>query len=187
MISTNEHLPKLTEDDFSRLVQDFRHTAFRLETLPVYDVPEERCLFSSYLAGDLKAPAEDEWVEFVKQATLQRKRISRVHLLPQKLTPYLRFEIEWGYVHSAQVGEDIHLVLSSTAISDLDRADGDFWLFDDDTAIVLDYTPGGAFQCARRVVGREHLDRLRATRDRVMKNALPLTKYLSLCRTGIVS
>ncbi|MER5356417.1 DUF6879 family protein [Kitasatospora sp. NPDC002551] len=70
--------------EFGRLFESFQHTAFRLETLDLYDVEEEREEFEAFLAGD---PTPPEWTDnpWVRSMTDHGKTVARVHVLTSPL------------------------------------------------------------------------------------------------------
>ncbi|MEV7589093.1 DUF6879 family protein [Streptomyces sp. NPDC089922] len=67
----------LSGEEFGQLFETFEQTAFRLETLSVYDVGEEREEFARFLSGGDMGPDWDDnpWV----RSTDKGKQISRVH------------------------------------------------------------------------------------------------------------
>ncbi|MEU8822652.1 DUF6879 family protein [Streptomyces sp. NPDC048636] len=82
----------LSGEEFGRLFETFERTAFRLETLDVYDVEEEWEEISRFLAGVDMGP---EWTDnpWVRSMTEKGKSVSRVHVLRSPLTDYPRYEL----------------------------------------------------------------------------------------------
>ncbi|MFE7899701.1 DUF6879 family protein [Streptomyces sp. NPDC057424] len=66
----------LSGEEFGRLFETFERTAFRLETLDVYDVEEEREEIARFLAGEDMGP---EWSDspWVRSMTDKGKSVSR--------------------------------------------------------------------------------------------------------------
>src|ERR1043166_1443630 len=98
-------------NDLTHAFQEFDLEAFRLELLPKYDVPELRDRVALYLSGQPLPPeSKTQWMDYVSKTVQAGKRIRRVHVVPARLTPYLRYEIEWGYLYTASAGEEIFLL-----------------------------------------------------------------------------
>ncbi|MGB8994090.1 MAG: DUF6879 family protein [Pseudonocardiaceae bacterium] len=164
-------------EDLIRLIDNVRRSAFRLETLPQYLVPQEAEEFASWTAGNPRTPRTPDTHEYL--AELQRDvargiRWYRVHVLDQPLTAYLRFEL-YGYLANQKAGEEIYVV-DRNAHPDLAELHVDFWLYDDETAVHMVYDHEGRFLCPARV---EDLDRYREMRDTAMRHAEPLNDYLA--------
>ncbi|MCC6678634.1 MAG: hypothetical protein IT436_15985 [Phycisphaerales bacterium] len=176
--------PNVSDSEFARLFEEFQRTAFRVETLPRYSIPEEREAFAAFLDGNQRPSIDHEWVLFVRDAVGRGKRVARVHVLPARLTPYLRFEIEWGYAFSAEAGEDVRLVLPSAPASVRNAAVGDFWVFDDRTVVLMEYTTRGEFRGARVVTEPTEVGRYCHARDVLLGSSLPFAEFLTRYRAG---
>ncbi|WP_263169989.1 DUF6879 family protein [Streptomyces sp. SCSIO ZS0520] len=123
---------------FGRLFETFERTAFRLESLSVYDVAEEREEFERFLRGAAMGP---DWEDnpWVRSMTDKGKQLSRVHVLRSPLTDYLRYELA-AYPGNIAAGETIGIIDRA----DQDAAglpDHDFWLFDDQLVYRMPHTP----------------------------------------------
>jgi hypothetical protein len=173
----------MTLNEFGELFQTFKTTAFRLESLDAYSVPEEREEFDRFRNGEpLSISQNREWTTFVDSCVRAGKTIQRVHLLPNQLTPYLRFEIDWGYVYSSAAGEDIRLGTRESI--DLPEANQDFWLFDDQFLVLMRYDNIGAFLGIEQLTAPEDIVRFRRTRDYLLKKSEPLRAYLARQRSS---
>jgi hypothetical protein len=129
--------------DLASLFESFRSTAFRLECLPAYAVTEddESEAFRLWLAGEQPPRKEREWPKLCASAVAARKSMQRVRLVTQPLSEYLRFEMEWGYPANVAAGEDIRILdYEPPGLLKVD-----FWLFDDELAVVLEYDDQGRF------------------------------------------
>ncbi|MGH3697151.1 MAG: DUF6879 family protein [Pseudonocardiaceae bacterium] len=122
----------------------FTRTLFRLETLPVYEVPTEGSDFARYLAGEA-APSQERrqrWLDRLADEISRGLRRRRVHVVHLPLSDYLRFECEWSYALNSY--EDIGILEIAAERSDLQRlvddAGGDFYLVDDEHLIRMYYT-----------------------------------------------
>jgi hypothetical protein len=164
----------LTPDDLGRLFTTFRHSAFRLETLPAYDIEEEAESLRAWRAGEPR-PAwyEDrEWCRLVADATAAGKSMQRVRTVRLPLSDYIRLELDWGYPDNITAGEDIRIL-------ELGPDDGtalhDFWLFDDLTVVRLEYDGAGRF--IRPVAASDDAANYCRVRDLVLPPAVPFSGY----------
>ncbi|MFE0688801.1 DUF6879 family protein [Streptomyces xiamenensis] len=163
----------LTGTDFGQLFKDFKRTAFRLETLSVYDVAEEQEEFAAFLAGE---PMDDSWYDspWVRSMTDLGKELSRVHVLRSPLTDYLRYELA-AYPGNITAGENIGIIdLARQEVSGL--PDHDFWLFDDAEVYRMHYTDGGQFIGAE-LLPADAVARYQGYREIARKHAVPFADY----------
>jgi hypothetical protein len=98
-----------------------------------------------------------------------------VHVLSRPLTPYLRFELGWGYRKNATGGEEFFILDTTDKPNPLEGV-GDFWLFDSVSAAVMNYDENRAF------TGSEVLPESRAQefieyRDRALSQAVPFLEW----------
>ncbi|MFI1951241.1 DUF6879 family protein [Streptomyces xinghaiensis] len=166
----------LSGDEFGRLFQEFRQTAFRLETLSVYDVEDEREEFAAFLAGE---PMPPEWSDnpWVRSITDLGKSVSRVHVLRSPLTDYLRYELA-AYPGNITAGEEIGIIdLAQRTVDGL--PDHDFWLFDDARVYRMHYTPAGRFVGAE-LLPAHRLSEYRRYRDIARAHAVAFADYRAL-------
>jgi hypothetical protein len=175
---------RLSRDAFSRLFASFSASAFRLETLPEYRVDSEADEFALYLQGKPLPPDGNEaWCQIVAAAVRAGKRMQRVHVVPRRLTPYLRYEIEWGYLYSAEAGEEI-LLLPHDAPGEVFGAWPlhDFWIFDDRLFVRMHYDEAGRFRFAALVEAPEEIESYRRAQAAAVVRATPLQLYLAEVR-----
>jgi hypothetical protein len=126
--------------DLAWWLQNFQASAFRLETRPVYSVPQEADMLAAFLRdGSLPDMTGHPWVKRVREHCASGRRMGRVRAVSRPLTDYERFELAL-YPHSRAAGEEIR-------ICDGGGVGGqDFWLFDDQVAVMLLYDAEGRFQ-----------------------------------------
>jgi hypothetical protein len=163
----------LKGEEFGRLFESFERTAFRLETLAVYDVEDEQEEIARFLAGQEMGP---EWDDnpWVRSMTDKGKAVSRVHVLRSPLTDYLRYELG-AYAGNITAGESIGIIdLAEQQVTGL--PDHDFWLFDDRDVYRMHYTPEGKFVGAELLPG-DRLAEYLGYRDLARAHAVPFTSY----------
>ncbi|MCD9878644.1 DUF6879 family protein [Streptomyces guryensis] len=113
----------------SHLFQDFKHTAWRLETRRGYASDRNSPKWSRFLAGEgIARGPENAWRENVRTQTAQGKRFERVRLVDEPLTRGQEFLLASAPSNVA-AGEDIRN-LTRTQARELRLPDYDFWLFD---------------------------------------------------------
>ncbi|MEV7595645.1 DUF6879 family protein [Streptomyces sp. NPDC089922] len=163
----------LSGEEFGRLFETFERTAFRLETLAVYDVEEEREELERFLAGGDMGPDWDD-NPWVRSMTNKGKEVSRVHVLRSPLTDYLRYELA-AYPGNITAGESIGIIdLAEHDVSGL--PDHDFWLFDDRAAYRMHYTSEGAF-IGGELVSSGEIAKYQGYRDQALAAAVPFSQY----------
>ncbi|MGH3922720.1 MAG: DUF6879 family protein [Pseudonocardiaceae bacterium] len=164
-------------DDLRRIGGAAKQSAFRLETLPQYLVPQEAEEFADWKAGkpmSQRTPENDEGLARIQRDAARGFRRYRVHILDQPLTDYLRFEL-YGYLDSVAVGSEIYVV-DRDAHPDLADFHEDFWIFDDEIGVRMFYDDEGHFLYPELI---DDLEPYREVRDTALRHAEPLTDYLA--------
>ncbi len=121
-------------------------SAFRLETLPQYLVPQEEAAFTAWRAGESRPPRTPEnsmWLARLRDYVAGGMRWYRVHILDYPLSDYSRFELG-GYLENQAVGEEIHIA-DRAEHAELEPLREDFWLIDDEFAVRMVYDDEGHF------------------------------------------
>jgi hypothetical protein len=176
----------ISREDFRALLEGIRKDAFRLEALPQYLVESETEAFAAYCRGELLPPprteAHQRWDSLVREFVSSGRVIARVHMLPPKLTPYLRFEIEWGYAFTATAGEDIRLLTAEASADLRQRAAEDFWLLDDSVLVFIVYDSEGRYLRFESESDPERTAGAVALKEALLKEATPLREYLQQTR-----
>ncbi|MDR3083219.1 MAG: hypothetical protein LBV60_20275 [Streptomyces sp.] len=163
----------VTGDEFGKLFESFERTAFRLETLAMYDVEEEREEMARFFAGgDMGAEWDDN--PWVRSMTDLGKQVSRVHVLSSPLTDYLRYELA-AYPGNIRAGESIGIIDRAEQSVD-GLPDHDFWLFDDRDVYRMHYTEAGAF-VGGELLPVDRLPEYLAYRSAALAAAIPFGPY----------
>jgi hypothetical protein len=138
----------MTLDDIGRLFENFARSAFRIEARDRYDVPAERDELAAFRAGKSRhrrAPDVDAWLALVASATASGRTVDRVRLVTRPLTQYTRYEFAC-HPDNIAAGETIGIVERRWLAPDDQRWAGeDFWIFDDEIVVVLEYDKQGRF------------------------------------------
>jgi hypothetical protein len=166
---------RLDGDAWQAFFDSFDREAFRLETLPVYDMADEQEEFAGFLAtGKLDIPDDDSWLVRLRHFRETGRWIGRVHLLSRPLTDYLQYQFAF-YPYSVAAGEDVH-ILDVTDQPNPDLPAQDFWLFDESQVVRMDYDAQG------RQLGRELLEGVDPTpyvewKRQALELAVPFPEY----------
>ncbi len=169
----------MTPDEFGDAFDQFRVSAFRLETLQQYSVSAEDTRIRAFRAGTPRPERSvrtSSWLRRIAITTAAGKSWSRVHLIEEPLSEYLCYELI-GYVESVAVGEEIRLAYPLE-----DRTLVDFWLFDAATpgafAVLMHYNDDGVLLGYQRVDKRAELATLEDIRDLVWSRSWSLAEQL---------
>jgi hypothetical protein len=174
--------------DLADCFENFTDSAFRLETLPVYAGVADDPRFAAYVAGEPlpdRSVRTSPWLRNLAVTTAAGKSWSRVHVVDQPLSPYLRYEVLVAYVESAAAGEEIRIAdrAANMALAALRR---DFWLFDAGTdhatAALMDYAPDGQYIGVEVTTNPSVISSCEAERDLALRHSRELNAYLAATR-----
>ncbi len=175
--------PALT---WREMVTSFRRTSCRLETLSRYTVDPHEEGFRQYLEGR-PVPPEDEdledWRRLVATATGAGRTVRRVRAIAGSMPAYARYELEWGYPGNAAAGEQIHIL----HVDDLDVVlglgpVGDFYLFDDEAVLTMEYDTDGRPLPSRLLTDPAEVLGYRRLWERALGSAFSFETYLAAMR-----
>ncbi|MEU3064451.1 DUF6879 family protein [Streptomyces subrutilus] len=158
------------------LFDTFEREAFRLETLDDYSKSGNVDAYRAFLGGEPQpADYNDAWVSELCSHTSMGKRVYRVHILSRPLTPYLRFELGWGYRKNAIGGEEFFILDTTEQPNPLEGVP-DFWLMDSSTPGVMNYAEDGSFLGAE-ILPDERAGEFTAYRDKALAHAVPFPEW----------
>jgi hypothetical protein len=166
----------VTDPRFGRLFTGVRRSWFRLETLQHYDAISERHSFAAFLRGEPIDTTPGPWQQMIRRHVDADRQLSRVHVVEEPLSDYIRFELE-VYAPNVAAGEDVRLIPVATGTWPKDVPRHDFWLFDDERLWLMDYDVNDAFQAARLVDDPAVIDQHRRWRDSALAQSIPLADY----------
>ncbi|MFB7476167.1 DUF6879 family protein [Kitasatospora sp. NPDC056184] len=165
----------LDGDDWRAYFDAMEYDAWRLETHPVYTVPQEEDGIRRFLAGEpLDTGATAAWATRVRGYRETGRRVGRVHVVTRPLTDYLRFEFA-HYRHNVEAGEDVR-ILDLTDRPNPGLPDQDFWLFDDRRVVLMNYRSDGT-QINRRIHDGDPAP-YAAWKGLAIAESVPFTEYL---------
>jgi hypothetical protein len=168
---------RLVGDAWRQFFDGYERSAFRLETLPVYAMPDEEDEFQRFLAGE-KPPTDHHysWLDRVAHFRKTGRTIQRVHVVTRPLTEYLRYEFEWAYAFNARAGEEIK-IFDLTERDNPGLPDEDFWMFDEQRVVSMLYRPDGS-QIGRELLDQPDIAKYTRYRDIAIAQSIPFEEYL---------
>jgi len=167
---------RLEGETWAAYFRDFQRSAWRLELLPQYLVPQEAEALTAFRAGAPRpAGINEDWHRKIRTARAAGKSIGRVHVLTPPLSEYLRFETSWYYPYSVQAGEDVRILDLSRTTRPEALPNFDFWLFDDTAVVAMLYEQDGT-QTGRELLDTDPGPFLRA-RDAAIAASIPFADY----------
>lgn len=130
--------------------RDFRTEAWRLETLPAYNVPQEAEEIRAFRAGERIDPHahSNEYTEDLKRVRSEGRSKGRVHIVTRPLSEYLRYEFMY-YLPHAWAGEEIRIMDVTDRPNPLAGVQ-DFWMFDKSEVVLMNYEADGT-QISREI------------------------------------
>lgn len=132
----------LDGDAFGQRFEGYRRTAWRFECQPSYAIPREGSDFARWRVGEPRPETFNAaWRERVRGIVDSGRRIGRVRVVRRPLTEYQRYQFDWGIPGNIEAGEDIRIL----DVTDLELVlpTHDFWLFDDELVVDLNFNPDG--------------------------------------------
>jgi hypothetical protein len=174
-------------DTLARLLSGFRRSAWRLEARDRYEADAD---LHAYQRGDPLPPPVDPgmaaYLDNLRALSQQGRSSGRVHAIVGPLTPYLRYEVEWGYARTAAAGDDVRILhRRSWSETPFDEPPPDFWIFDAElpeaTVALMHYAPDGEWRGLELVSG--DISEYRRLRELAVRDSVPLREYLAVLRT----
>lgn len=173
-------IKSLDDDSFTSLFHDFKESAFRLETLQKYAVDYEKIPFQDFMNGKERYthPIQAEYATLVKGHTENGRSMSRVHVISEPLSDYVRFEILWPYLDSLNAGEDIRLLSTERNKWPQNLPKKDFWIFDSEKVAVMNYDDNGSFIGANLLSEASTVQKYLAIKKAAIDASIPYNAYV---------
>ncbi|MCP2257778.1 hypothetical protein LX15_001464 [Streptoalloteichus tenebrarius] len=165
----------LDGDVWQAYFRDFRKSAFRLETHQVYTMPAEAEDLQRFLAGEPMPEAHNSpWHQTIRNNISAGKTMTRVKIIRRPLTDYTRFLLSWCIPDNVAAGEQYRII--DVTEREVDLPEQDFWLFDDETVVRLNYRPDGT-QINRELVESGDITQYLRWRDLALAESVPFAEY----------
>lgn len=161
--------------EWKTYTRDFKRSAFRLEVHQVYTMPAEQERFAAFLRGEEDPPDfNSAWHDKIRTNVAAGKTMTRVKLVRAPLTDYTRWLMTRGVPRNVAAGEHYRIIDITEREVDLPKQD--FWMFDDEVVVNLNYRPDGT-QINRELLESPDLDQYHHWRDVAMKESVPFSEY----------
>jgi hypothetical protein len=168
------------------LLSTYRRSAWRLEALGRYTTPHEAPVLAAYLRGDPPPPPDaafEQYLDILRALPAQGRSMGRVHAIAGTLTPYLRYEIEWGYAPLAAAGEDVRILhRPSWRDTPFRQRPPDFWLVDEEKVALMEYDDEGRWLGMRLLTEPAEVAEYCELRDLAVGDAVPYAEYIAAMR-----
>jgi hypothetical protein len=168
--------------EFGQLFTEVKRSWFRLETLQHYDVSGEQEQFDAFQAGKATMPydpADAEWSTMVSGHIAAGRTLQRVHVVAEPLSPYVQYELTWGYRPALEAGEDIRVIPCAEGAwpNGLPEAH-DFWLLDE-ALWLMAYDPDGRPLYADHITDQTRVKQHLSWRDVAITRSIPVDDYIA--------
>ena len=169
---------RLTNEKFSDLFDSYQRSAFRLEVLQTYTIPDEQPHLQAFLAGQaMPAGHNADWHQEVAANIAAGKTIQRAKVMNRPLTDYLRYQCAWSIPGNIAAGEDYQIIdTTDVSLAELGLPEQDFWLFDQEKVVQLNYEPDGSFTHAE-IVDDPDLNQYLRWRDIALKHGISFNEW----------
>ena len=166
----------LSYDTFKSMARASKR-AFHLEQRDTYNVTAEDEPFGKWQRGDLDDYAwHQDWLRFLREATVAGVRIQRVRLVSLPYSDYTRWGLEVSQLN-LEAGEDMRY-LPRHLTRDIDFPPEDYWLLDDDQLVLSVFSEDGRTGGFAENESPELLRHCLAVRDQVWSRAVPYVQYV---------
>ena len=175
----------MDSNQFEKAFHHVESSAFRLQLLGTYSVESERTDYDAFLDGEpFPDRSNNDWLKTISANVAAGRKWMNIHVLPERLTCYMRYIIEWWYIYQQKSGADIRFVLAEDAEAIRRMAPRDFWLFDDKTLLWMHYDNTGAFLGAELSTDQKQITLACEIRSLAVRSSIDLRRLLALRRTG---
>jgi hypothetical protein len=165
----------LDRTEFQALFERFTHSAFRLETHQTYTMPAESENLARFLRGEPKPEGHNKrWQDSLRAYRAAGKALTRVKVVQRPLSDYTRFLLAWAIPGNVEAGEDYRIL--DITDRELHLPDQDFWLFDNQTVALLNFSPDGTVH-DRELVDDLEVPQYRRWRDLALAESVPFSEY----------
>ena len=111
--------------------------------------------------------------------------VVRVHVIPEELTAYLRFEIETAYLgHCVPAGEKVLLIQREASSRLASLVSRDFYLLDDQRLIYPEYDSNNRFVGLSEDLTAESVRAHMALKTQLLSEGIPLDVYIHRMRSA---
>lgn len=171
----------LTGESLLALFTDAGRSIRRLSTRDNYSADAERDAMASFLAGEPNpsrwAASRKPYLDNVRSKVAAGVRYERIEVVPEPLSTYLRFDV-WLRQQSVPAGEDVRYLARAEA-NRLDLPDHDFWTFDGEWLVWLQFTADDRLLGGELITDPDVVARHEAWIDTAASHSTPWADFLA--------
>jgi hypothetical protein len=170
----------ISDEELWAQFQAFSYSAVRLEGLQSYVSDEDDAEeLAAFAAGRPRHHHRDtQWAALVKASRRWGKTHRRIRVVTEPLTPYVQWELTWGFEANVAAGEDIRVLAVTAGEWPEDVPRSDFWLLDSSKLFGMRYEADGQWASAERITDPERIVEACRACDAALHRAVPLRAYL---------
>ncbi len=172
----------------AELLETFRESAFRLETLQYYELAEDEPRRHAFREGRPLPPRPGKTgsMRLVRNAVASGRRVHRVHVVELPLSEYVRYELA-VYPENLACGEEVHIAVRSDH-PDLAGLSTDFWLFDAESGspsvVWFRYAPDGRLVSRDYSIASDDISLAREQLAIALAHSVPLGEFIARPAAG---
>jgi hypothetical protein len=140
-------------------------------------MPNEQPSIALFRQGKPKPEGHNaRWHETVRKNLAGHRTIGRVRVVRTPLTEYQRYQLAWGIPGNIEAGEDIR-ILNLSETGDLGLPDQDWWIFDAERVVHLNFRPDGSI-IDRELIDDPDLAQYLDWQNVALRHAVPYTDFM---------
>ena len=138
-------------NNFDKNWRNAKKSIFRLEGRAEYKIPQEQENLKKWKLGELNLENDKEWqswMKLLKSAGAKGIKPQRVRVVPKPLSDYIKYEVDTWQKYSVKNGEEFFFMDEKeyqVIIAEFGFGPKDFWLFDDEKLLIMNYGKAGQF------------------------------------------
>jgi len=161
---------------------------FRVEALESYNAEEEEEIRSEYDSGNPAVPeysTDCPWFAKIKEMKDAGNPVCRVRALSRNISPYVRFEMEWGYNPVSLIGEDYRIIIKEQHPELSDSWDEEYYIIDNKRLVYIKYDETGKTLGLEEEKDTEEIKKRLDQQKRLLQKAVPYNKFLAHLRKNV--
>ena len=157
---------------------------FRLQLLNEYHVEEEEKVFNEYKEGKRVNLQNDintiEWLKKLKNKKVEGVRNINLMVIDLPLSDYLKFSVNTYLLDQKRYGRESFFI-EREKVAEIVRGVQDYWLFDNEKLLLMNYDNGGHFLSASEpMTDMAIVSRYIRLKEAMLTKAMPMEKFLPI-------
>lgn len=168
-------------NNFDKNWRSAKKSIFRLEGRAEYRLPEDQENFAKWKKGETDLSADKEWQKSLKNAKTKGIAVQRVRVVQNPLPDYIKFQINvWQKNHTKSVEELFFLNDDDykEIIAGLGFNPKDFWLFDDEKLLILNFGTAGQFTGEILIADQGMAKRYSDLKIKLLQRSTPMELFI---------